>query len=85
MARHFAKVSEEEIVVINEAAFFNPSDLVNTGSVKSSEYIPRREAFGIYPPLFSCILFAFCQKCTNLYDLNPFFGKISTVIKETRK
>ena len=30
MARHFAKVSEEEIVAINEAAFFYPSDLVNT-------------------------------------------------------
>ena len=30
MARRFAKVSEDEIVVINEAAFFYPSDLVNT-------------------------------------------------------
>ena len=30
MARRFAKVSEEEIVAINEAAFFYPSDLVNT-------------------------------------------------------
>ena len=30
MARRFAKVSEEEIVTINEAAFFYPSDLVNT-------------------------------------------------------
>ena len=45
MARHFAKVSEEEIVGINEAAFFYPSDLVNTkttipsGSVKSGGYI----------------------------------------------
>ena len=29
MARRFAKVSEE-IVAINEAAFFYPSDLVNT-------------------------------------------------------
>ena len=29
MARHFTKVSEE-IVTINEAAFFYPSDLVNT-------------------------------------------------------
>ena len=26
----FAKVSEEEIVAINETAFFYPSDLVNT-------------------------------------------------------
>ena len=30
MARRFAKVSEEEIVTINETAFFYPSDLVNT-------------------------------------------------------
>jgi len=30
MARRFAKVSEEEIVAINEAAFFYPSDLVNS-------------------------------------------------------
>jgi len=30
MACCFAKVSEEEIVAINEAAFFYPSDLVNT-------------------------------------------------------
>ena len=30
MARRIAKVSEEEIVAINEAAFFYPSDLVNT-------------------------------------------------------
>ena len=30
MARRFAKVSEEEIVAINEGAFFYPSDLVNT-------------------------------------------------------
>ena len=29
MARLFAKVSEEEIVAINEAAFFYPSDLIN--------------------------------------------------------
>ena len=29
MTRRFAKVSEEEIVVISEAAFFYPSDLVN--------------------------------------------------------
>ena len=30
MVRRFAKVSEEEIVAINKAAFFYPSDLVNT-------------------------------------------------------
>ena len=38
MARRFAKVSEEEIVFINEAAFFS------LGSVKSGGYIPRRFA-----------------------------------------
>jgi len=39
-ASFFPKVSEEEIVAINETAFFYPSDLVNTkttGSVKSGE------------------------------------------------
>ena len=30
MVRRFAKVVEEEIVAINEAAFCYPSDLVNT-------------------------------------------------------
>ena len=30
MVPRFAKVSEEEIVAINEAAIFYPSDLVNT-------------------------------------------------------
>ena len=30
MSRRFAKVLEEEIVAINEAAFFYPSDLINT-------------------------------------------------------
>ena len=46
MARGFAKVSEEEIVAINEAAFFYPSDkllkqLSPSGSVKSlaSRYV----------------------------------------------
>ena len=45
MARCFAKVSEEEIVAINEAAFFYPSDLVNTKTT-----IPQRvgEEWWIY-------------------------------------
>ena len=30
MVRRFARVSEEEIVAINETGFFYPSDLVNT-------------------------------------------------------
>ena len=51
MARRFAKVSEEEIVAINEAAFFYPSDLVNTKTIiplRVGEerwiYMPRRFA-----------------------------------------
>ena len=49
MAHHFAKVSEEEIVAINEAAYFYPSDLVNTKTtipLRVGEeqwiYIPQR-------------------------------------------
>ena len=48
MARRFAKVSEEEIVAINEAAFFYPSDLVNTKTtipLRIGGYVPRRFAF----------------------------------------
>ena len=45
MARPFAKVSEEEIVAINEAAFFYPSDLVSTKTT-----IPLRVG---RPPEFS--------------------------------
>ena len=52
MACRFVKVSEEEIVAINETVFFYPSDLVSTktttvspsGSVKSGGYLPRRFA-----------------------------------------
>ena len=50
MARRFAKVSEEEIVAINEAAFFIHliwqilKQLSPSGSVKSGGYIPRRFA-----------------------------------------
>ena len=40
MARRFVNVSGEEIVAINEAAFFNPSDLVNTKIT-----IPLRNSF----------------------------------------
>ena len=38
MARGFAKVSEEEVVPINETAFFYPCDLVNT-TLRVSVYI----------------------------------------------
>ena len=65
MARRFAKASEEEI----EAAFFNPSDLVNTKTTMPLRVGEERWIYldasrlGIYPPLFtspsgdSCILF----------------------------
>ena len=43
--RRFAKVSEEEIVAINEAAIFYPSDLVNT---KTAIPLRVREARWIY-------------------------------------
>ena len=33
MARRLAKVSKEEIVAINEATFFYPSDLLNTKKI----------------------------------------------------
>ena len=50
MVHCFAKVSEEEIVAINETAFFYPSDLVNTNTT-----IPLSvgEEWWIYPPLFT--------------------------------
>ena len=41
MARRFSKVSEEEIVAINEAAFFYPSDLVRV-SVSTTIHLPFR-------------------------------------------
>ena len=51
MARRFTKALEEEIVAINEAAFFYPFDLVNTKTtipfrVGEERYIykPRRFA-----------------------------------------
>ena len=73
MARRFAKVSEEEIVAINEAAFFYPSDLVNTKTT-----IPLRvgEERWIYtstlPPLFtsssrdSCIILCHVSHTVSL-------------------
>ena len=48
MVRRFTKVSEEEIVAINQTTFFYPSDLVNTKttipsrSAKSGGYKPQR-------------------------------------------
>ena len=47
MARRFAKVSEEEIVAINEAAFFHPPDLVNAKTTF------RLRVGEVYPPLFT--------------------------------
>ena len=47
MAHRFAKVSEEEIVAINETAFFYPSDLVNT-KIKTIPPQGRGRAVDIY-------------------------------------
>ena len=69
MARLFAKVSEEEIVAINETAFFYPSDLVNTKTTIPPRVGEERWIYistlrvSVYPLLFtspsgdSCILF----------------------------
>ena len=61
MARRFAIVSEEEIVAINQTAFFYPSDLVNTKTT-----IPLRvgEERWIYfhhysPPLRGIVVYYF--------------------------
>ena len=59
MARRFAKVSEEEIVAINETAFFYPSDLVNTkiktipsqGRWRAVDVYLDASRLGINPPL----------------------------------
>ena len=69
MARRSAKVSEEEIVAINEAAFFYPSDLENTKTtiqmnLLQSKYMPyiglprgqRTRAINHITPRFSITL-----------------------------
>ena len=46
MSHRFAKVLEEEIVAINETAFFYPSDLVNTsrlGIISTNIHLPFGE------------------------------------------
>ena len=62
MARRFAKVSEEEIVAINETAYFYPSDLINTkttiplrvGEERVDIYVYLNAShLRIYPPLFT--------------------------------
>ena len=61
MARRFAKVSEEEIVAINEVALFYPSDLLKSGG-----YIPR-VSVNIHhysPPLRGIVVFyCYTQRC----------------------
>ena len=79
MARRFAKVSEEEIVAINEAAFLYPCDLVNTKAtiplrVGEERWIYTSSRLGIYPPLFtspsgdSCILSRIKKKKTKPFN-----------------
>ena len=59
MARHFVKVLEEEIVAINEAASFYPSDLVNTKTtiplrVGEERWIYSRTLWGIVVYYYYC-------------------------------
>ena len=72
MARRFAKVSEEEIVAINEAAFFYPSDLVNAVYLKVGEerwIYTSMLRFSVYiqhysPPLRGIIVYyCYPQRC----------------------
>ena len=69
MVRRFAKVSEDEIVAIDEIAFFYPIYLANTKTTIPLRVGEERWIYldasrlGIYPPLFtspsgdSCILY----------------------------
>ena len=78
MARHFANVSEQEIVAINEASFFYPSDLVNTktpipsGSVKSGGYIPENFASRY---ISTTIHLPFGGKLYNIYTYETHLAK----------
>ena len=49
MARRFAKVSEEEIVAINETAFFYPSHPLRVGEERWIYISTLRVS--VYPPL----------------------------------
>ena len=55
MARRFTKVLKEEFVAINEAAFFYPSDLVNTKTT-----IPLR----VGEERYIYVLRRFLSRCT---------------------
>ena len=78
MAHRFPEVSEEEIVAINEAAFFYPSDLVNTKttiSLRVGEELWMYTSMlcvSVYPPLFtsplgdSCIIITMQVKCCGV-------------------
>ena len=69
MARRFAKVSEEEIVAINEAAFCHPSDSVNTKTT-----IPLRvgEERWIYTSTFHVSVYI--HHCLSPYPPPSTFG-----------
>ena len=78
MARRFAKVSGEEIVAINEAAFFCASDLVNTKTTiphgvgeERWIYIPRYTSTTIHFPFGdSCMVKVsakFCESKVSMY------------------
>ena len=69
MARRFAKVSEEEIVAINEPAFFYPSDLVGeewwiyTSTLRVSVYIHH------YSPPLRGIVVSYISECSYFFRI----------------
>ena len=82
MAHHFAIVSEEEIVAINEAAFFYPSDLVIT---KTTTPLRVGEEWWIYtsmlrvsvyihhysPPLRGIVVYYSDLRLSGLFTPSP--------------
>ena len=89
MVRRFTEVSEEEIVAINEAAFFYPSDLVNSKTAIPPRVSEERWIYTsmlcisvLYPPLLtspsgdSCILLILLFLCI-LNDLETNIWRIN--------
>ena len=59
MACRFVKVSEEEIVAINETAFFYPSDLVSTKTTIPLRVVEERWIYVHHysPPLRGIVVY----------------------------
>ena len=71
MARRFAKVSEEEMVVINEGSFFYPSDLVNT---KTTSPLRVGEERWIYTSMFRVSVYTLRRVVVYHYILHIMCG-----------